>query len=273
MIFESPGVILFQLGPITVRFYAVAIVLGFFVALTLSMRRAKQWELDTEELFNTGYWGFAGGIVGARLYYVALNLKAFLAQPWLIPAIWTGGMSIHGGILGGILAGFIYCKIRKIPFLNFADVLISTLPLAQAIGRWGNFFNSEAFGKPVSGDFPLKLFIPQERRPWEFKDQMYFQPTFLYESIFDLLLFFILYYGLAERFRKFPGVLACLYIAGYSIGRLIIEPMRTDSLLAFGIPAAILTSSVLLIFSLALSALLFKVGSSKLKSKVIDSAQ
>jgi len=120
------------------------------------------------------------------------------------------------------------------------------MPLAQAIGRWGNFFNSEAFGKPVGSDFPLKLFIPEESRPFQFRDQLYFQPTFLYESIYDLLLFFVLYFGIAERVKKYPGLLSCIYIAGYSIGRLIIEPMRTDSLLAFGMPAAILTSSIML---------------------------
>jgi len=242
----SPGAILFKIGPVTVRWYGLMFVLGFFSAAALAMRLGKKWQMDTEELLNTAFWAFGGGVVGARAYFVLLNYKHFLEEPAQAFMIWTGGLSIHGGLLGGILAGFIYCKVRKLPFLRTTDLLLAAMPLAQAIGRWGNFFNSEAFGKPVGSDFPLKLFIPEESRPFQFRDQLYFQPTFLYESIYDLLLFFVLYFGIAERVKKYPGLLSCIYIAGYSIGRLIIEPMRTDSLLAFGMPAAILTSSIML---------------------------
>jgi phosphatidylglycerol:prolipoprotein diacylglycerol transferase len=251
--FESPGAIIFKLGPVTVRWYGLMFVLGFFSAAAMAMRLGKKWEMDTEELLNTAFWGFGGGVVGARLYFVLLNYKHFLEEPLQAFMIWTGGLSIHGGILGGILAGFIYCKVRKLPFLKTADLLLGSIPLAQAIGRWGNFFNSEAFGKPVSSDFPLRLFIPEANRPLEFRDQLYFHPTFLYEAVYDVLLFCILYFGLAERVKNYPGLLSCLYIAGYSIGRLIIEPMRTDSLYAFGMPAAILTSSILLGLSLVLA--------------------
>lgn len=256
MIFESPGAILFKLGPITVRWYGLMFVLGFFAASAMVLRLGKKWNLDTEELLNTAFWGFGGGVIGARLYYVLLNWKHFLSEPLAALMIWTGGLSIHGGLLGGIVAGLGYCKFKKLPLLVTADLILSAMPLAQAIGRWGNFFNSEAFGRPVGDDFPLKLFIPQESRPWEFKEQKYFQPTFLYESVYDLLLFCLLYFGLAERLRRYPGVLACLYIIGYSIGRLIIEPMRTDSLLAFGIPAAIVTSTILLVIAVILVAVL-----------------
>jgi len=231
-------------------------VVGFFAAAAMAMRLGQKWNIDTEELLNTAFWCFGGGVIGARLYFVLLNYKHFLSDPIAALMIWTGGLSIHGGLIGGILAGVVYCRLKKLPVLVTADLILSAMPLAQAIGRWGNFFNSEAFGRPVGSDFPLKLYIPQESRPWEFKDQQYFQPTFLYESVYDVLLFCLLYFGLAERLRKYPGLLACLYIGGYSIGRLIIEPMRTDSLLAFGIPAAILTSTILLIASTILAAFL-----------------
>ena len=250
---ESPGAILFKIGPVTVRWYGLMFVLGFFSAAALAMRLGKKWQMDTEELLNTAFWAFGGGVVGARAYFVLLNYKHFLEEPAQAFMIWTGGLSIHGGLLGGILAGFIYCKVRKLPFLRTTDLLLAAMPLAQSIGRWGNFFNSEAFGKPVGSDFPLKLFIPEESRPFQFRDQLYFQPTFLYESIYDLLLFFVLYFGIAERVKRYPGLLSCIYIAGYSIGRLIIEPMRTDSLLAFGMPAAILTSSIMLGLSIILA--------------------
>lgn len=270
MTFESPGAILFQLGPITVRWYGLMFVLAFFVGSALAMRLGKKWGLDTEELLNTAFCGFGGGVVGARLYYVLLNFPRFLSEPLQALMIWTGGLSIHGGLIGGPLAGFLYCKWKKLPFLKTADVSLAAMPLSQAIGRWGNFFNSEAFGKPVGNDFPLKLLIPRESRPLQFSDQMYFQPTFLYESVYDLLLFFVLYFGLAERVRKYPGLLACLYFAGYSIGRLIIEPMRTDSLLAFGIPAAILTSSILLVVSLILAVVVIKLSA---KKNAVESTQ
>ncbi len=238
-------------------------MLGFFAASAMAMRLGKKWNLDTEELLNTAFWVFGGGVVGARLYFVLLNYKHFLSEPLQSLMIWTGGLSIHGGLIGGTLAGFIYCKFRKLSFLQTSDLLFATLPLAQSIGRWGNFFNSEAFGRPVGNDFPLKLLIPQESRPFEFKNQMYFQPTFLYESIYDLLLFLLLYFVLAERVKKYPGLLACIYIAGYSVGRLIIEPMRTDSLLAFGIPAAILTSSIMLAVALIMAAIVLNTERNK----------
>ncbi len=250
---ESPGAILFKIGPVTVRWYGLMFVIGFFSAAALAMRLGKKWEMDTEEMLNTAFWGFGGGVLGARIYYVLLEYKRFLQDPIQAFMIWTGGLSIHGGLLGGILAGYIYCKVRKLPFLRTADLMLASLPLAQAIGRWGNFFNSEAFGRPVNSDFPLKLYIPPESRPLEFHEQQYFHPTFLYESIYDLLLFSVLYFGLAERVKNYPGLLSCIYLAGYSIGRLIIEPMRSDSLLAFGIPAAILTSSIMLGISFILA--------------------
>ncbi len=231
-------------------------VIGFFAASAMAMRLGKKWNLDTEELLNTAFWCFGGGVAGARLYFVLLNYQRYMQEPLQALMIWTGGLSIHGGLLGGILTGFIYTKVRKLPFLKFADLMLGCTPLAQSIGRWGNFFNSEAFGKPVGNDFPLKLFIPPESRPQVFRDQSYFQPTFLYESVFDLLLFCALYFVLANRLRKYPGMVACLSMAGYSVGRLIIEPMRTDSLMAFGMPAAILTSSILLVVSLILAAVL-----------------
>ncbi|HEY9784713.1 MAG TPA: prolipoprotein diacylglyceryl transferase family protein, partial [Candidatus Obscuribacterales bacterium] len=126
------------------------------------------------------------------------------------------------------------------------DLLGSSMPLAQSIGRWGNFFNSEAFGKPVSESFPLRLYIPPENRPSTFSTADFFHPTFLYESVWDLLLFVICYFALADRLRNYPGVTFCLYIGGYSIGRLLIEPLRTDSLMAFGIPAPMLASALML---------------------------
>lgn len=251
---ESPGAIIFKIGPVTIRWYGLMFVVGFFAAAAMVMRLGKKWDMDTEELLNTAFWGFGGGVVGARLYFVLLNYKHFLEEPLQAFMIWTGGLSIHGGLIGGALAGLIYCKVRKLPFLRTADLMLAALPLAQSIGRWGNFFNSEAFGRPVGSDFPLRLFIPEANRPFEFRDQIYFHPTFLYESIYDLALFFVLYFGLAERLKNYPGLLACFYVAGYSIGRLIIEPMRTDSLMAFGMPAAILTSTIMLLLSFVFAA-------------------
>ncbi|MBC7999987.1 MAG: prolipoprotein diacylglyceryl transferase [Leptolyngbya sp.] len=262
--FQSPGAILFQLGPVTVRWYGVMFAIGFLLASALGMRLARKFGLDTEKVLNTAFCAFGGGVVGARLYYVLLNLQTFSLEPLKAFAIWTGGLSIHGGIIGGFLAGAIYCKLAKISILKTADVLFTVLPLAQSIGRWGNFFNSEAFGTPVDESFPLKLFIPPERRPPDFMNNSYFHPTFLYESAYDFLLFLILHFVLADKLRNYPGVISFLYIAGYSIGRLLIEPMRTDSLLAFGIPAAILTSAISLVVSLLI--ILFLVLSSKRKA-------
>ncbi len=244
MVFQSPGPILCQLGPLTVRWYGVMIALGFMLAVAMAVRRTRARGLDSDKIINLALICFVAGVLGARLYYAALNLSYFLIHPADILATWKGGLSIHGGLIGGTIAGIYYLHREKLPILTYCDILFASIPLAQAIGRWGNFFNSEAFGHPVADNFLLKLFIPQDCRPMAFRTYSYFHPTFLYESVWNFGLFFILYFYASKKLINYPGAVSCLYLAGYSLGRMIIEPMRVDSIANYmNIPVPLLVSA------------------------------
>jgi len=246
MIFSSPTItgILFQLGPLTVRYYGLMIALGALAAISCATAMASKRGLDDQKLVNCALSSFIGAIVGARLYYVALSWSNYANNLADIMATWHGGMSLHGGIIGAFIGCLIYCKVSKTKFWPFCDVITTSVPLAQSIGRWGNFFNSEAFGKPVGDDFPLKLFIPPDRRPLQFHAFNYFHPTFLYEAVWDLGLFLLLYFVLANILKKYDGMAFFVYISIYSVGRLLIEPIRSDSIMAGTIPFPIIASVV-----------------------------
>ena len=256
MIFQSPGAIVVKLGALTIRWYGVLIALGFLLATAMAHKLAARWGLDHEKVTNGALISFLGGIVGGRLYFVALGWQYFVAHPWEIFATWNGGMSIHGGIIGGFLTGAIYCYFAKLPILRCMDLGGVVTPLAQAVGRWGNFFNSEAFGRPVSDDFPLKLFIPRDCRPMVYANHEYFHPTFLYESIWDLVLFLFLYFSASKKLVKYPGLTFLAYLSIYSIGRLLIEPLRVDSIMAGTWAVPIVASAVSLALSIIFSGVL-----------------
>lgn len=248
---QSPGPMFFEWGPIHIRWYAIMIACGFFAALFAIEKLATRFDIDKDKLVNGALISFIGGIIGARLYFVALNLNTYLRRPEDILAMWQGGLSIHGGILGGLAAGLVYTRIAKLPFARSCDIFGVALPLGQAIGRWGNFFNSEAFGSPVPDSFFLKLKIPAESRPLELQGHQYFHPAFLYESLWDLLLFGLLYFYVADRLKKYPGATFMVYLGGYSIGRLLIEPLRTDSIMFGTLPAPIVVSAISLVLAVA----------------------
>lgn len=242
MIFQSPGPFFIKLGFISIRWYGILIALGFVAAAFMIHRLAKKWGMDTEKVINLALISFMGGVLGGRLYFVALNWSSFWQQPWEILAMWHGGMSIHGGIIGGFATAAIYSYFSKLPIVRSFDLGACVTPLAQSIGRWGNFFNSEAYGRPVPDDFPVKLFIPREYRDIQYFNHDYFHPTFLYESIWNLAVFLFLYFFAAKRLNKFRGLLFLLYIDLYSLGRLMIEPIRVDSIMAGSVPVPIIAS-------------------------------
>jgi phosphatidylglycerol:prolipoprotein diacylglycerol transferase len=261
MLFQSPGPIIFKFGFVTIRWYGMMIALGFLVALMAARKLAARNGMDSERFVNLALWSFLVGVLGARLYYVSLNLSHFIGNPAEILATWNGGLSIHGGIIGGILASCVYLKREKLSIPRYLDVLACVVPLAQAIGRWGNFFNSEAFGLPVGDDFPLRLFIPPESRPMMYHNSKFFHPTFLYESVYDLLLFAFLYFFAYKRLSKYPGLILCIYIAGYSLGRIVIEQIRIDAVASYhGMPVPLLVSAAMLGVALCAMLSVYKRG-------------
>src|SRR4028119_5672 len=231
--FTSPGPILIELGPLTIRWYGLLIASAVLIGVSLSQYLAKRRNVDPNLLGDLAIWLVIAAIPSARLYYVLFEWKQYSQHPDQIIAIWNGGIAIHGAILGGTLAAIIFARIQKISVWQLADLVAPSLILGQAIGRWGNFFNSEAFGDPTN--LPWKLFIPCDRRPQIYANFDYFHPTFLYESLWNLMVFGLLltlfFRGLKGKPHLKVGTLFLIYLVAYSLGRLWIEGLRTDSLM------------------------------------------
>lgn len=231
--FASPGPILVQLGPIAIRWYGLLIASAVLIGVTLSQYLAKRRNVDPNLVGDLAICLVIAAIPCARLYYVLFEWEQYAQNPLQAFAIWKGGIAIHGAILGGIVAAIIFARIQKISVWLLADLVVPSLILGQAIGRWGNFFNSEAFGRPT--DLPWKLYIPPQQRPLEFINYDYFHPTFLYESLWNLMVFAILMTLFFRDLKRKPhlkvGTLALVYMVAYSLGRFWIEGLRTDSLM------------------------------------------
>jgi phosphatidylglycerol:prolipoprotein diacylglycerol transferase len=242
--FQSPGPIIFEAGPLTLRWYGLLIASAVLIGVTLSQYLAKFRNLNPDLIGDLAVWLVIAAIPCARLYYVAFEWEQYADDPASIFAIWRGGIAIHGAILGGIVAATIFARLNKVSIWQLADVVAPSLILGQAIGRWGNFFNAEAFGTPT--DLPWKLYIPPTRRPPQYLNFEYFHPTFLYESLWNVLVFAILlslfFWGVRNRRKLKPGTIALVYLIGYSSGRVWIEGLRIDSLMLGGIRIAQLFS-------------------------------
>jgi phosphatidylglycerol:prolipoprotein diacylglycerol transferase len=242
--FASPGAIVFQFGPLAVRWYGLLIATGVMLGTSLAHREAIRRGQDPDKLLNLIIVTVLSALVGARLYYVLFNLDYYAAQPQKIFAIWEGGLAIHGGLIAGALATLVYCRSAGLSMVVTTDIMVPGVAIGQAIGRWGNFFNQEAFGVPT--DLPWKLYIDPYHRPPQLKGFEYFHPTFLYESLWNLLVFCVLWFGLRKRLEKKPGALTLWYLGLYSLGRFFVEGLRIDSLMLGSLRVAQLVSLLLM---------------------------
>ena len=232
--FQSPGPIIFELGPIALRWYGLLIATAVLLGVTLSQYLAKKRRVNPDLLGDLAIWLVIGAIPCARIYYVAFQWQQYIQRPWWhMLAVWEGGIAIHGAIIGGTVATIIFARVNRISLWQLLDLVAPSLILGQAIGRWGNFFNSEAFGKPTN--LPWKLFIAPQYRPFELINNEFFHPTFFYESLWNLgifaLLLWLFFWGLKRANRLKTGTLTAIYLIGYSLGRVWIEWLRTDSLM------------------------------------------
>ncbi|MGC8902910.1 MAG: prolipoprotein diacylglyceryl transferase [Fervidobacterium sp.] len=235
---------IFKVGKFQLRWYSVCIASGVFLAYILARRRLSKYPIKPEDLDEGLFWGIIAGILGARIYYVVFNWNYYSKYPSEIYKIWHGGLAIHGGIFGALLMIFIYSKVKKyFKFVHATDLFTSVLPLAQAIGRWGNFFNYEAYGRPTT--LPWGMFVPPERRMPGYDIERFFHPTFLYESLWDLAIFVFLYFFVEKRKREY-GETTALYMILYSVGRFWIESLRLDSLMTGQLRAAQIVSVILI---------------------------
>jgi len=238
--FTSPGPELLQLGPFVLRWYGLLIALAVLIGLNLSSWLAKQRQLEQGLISDLLPILVLSAVIGARIYYVAFEWRNYATAPLKALAIWEGGIAIHGALIAGTLAVIGFCRWRRQSFWTVLDVLVPSVALGQAIGRWGNFFNSEAFGVPT--DLPWKLMIQNVPLTVQrlFPDAQFFHPTFLYESSWNLgvfaLLIVLFLQGRKGAIKLPTGTLSCVYLLTYSLGRLWIEGLRIDPLCLGGVP-------------------------------------
>ncbi len=247
----SPGAEIIKIGLYSIRWYGFLISLSVLLGLYISKKLANFRGIDPNYVSMVLPTLIINSIIGARIYYVLFELRQFtgynfftniklLNLTFQFPsflAVWEGGIAIHGALIGGSLSIFFFCRSKKISFKTFLDIIVPSVILGQAIGRWGNYFNNEAFGIPTN--LPWKLFIPLINRPFEFEESTFFHPTFLYESIWNFLIFIVLIYIFYRQSKSkliIPGIITCTYIITYSFGRFWIEGLRIDSLCLGSIP-------------------------------------
>ena len=247
--FQSPGDVAFNFFGYPVYYYGIILASAIFVGIYCAYLLYKKYyeASKAQNIIDFSPLIIIIGILGARFYYCLVNFSYYTAHPFEIFYIRQGGLSVHGMIIVGICGLWWLSKKYKMSFLQLIDSFLCGTALAQSIGRWGNFFNSEAFGAPTN--LPWKLFIPISHRPTEFINYEFFHPTFLYESILDILIF-VLLLVLFKRLSKTPGLIACIYLILYSFARILVESCRVDSVLNIaGIPIAQIMSLAIIIFA------------------------
>lgn len=245
-----PSSVLFTVGGFPIRWYAVlmaaAVAAAWFVA-----RRTTRDRLSTDQLADLGFWVVLFGFIGARLYHVLNEPAYYWAHPLEIAAVWNGGLAIHGAFLGGALAAWVWARRRNVALLWILDRIAPGVALGQAIGRWGNYFNQELFGHPTA--LPWGIPIDPNQRPPGFERFEYFHPTFLYESLGDLLLFSALWYLGRRWAKRRDGALTLVFLAGTAAVRLATEFLRIDRVpILFGVRLPLLASGAILLSALVL---------------------
>ena len=217
----NPGRVL-ELGPLTIHYYGAIIALGLLLGMLYSCKRGKLFGLKENDILDGFLWVTPLAIVCARIYYVAFSWADYKDNPISVFYIWEGGIAIYGGVLGAVLGMWILCRVKKLKFTAVLDLILTAFLIGQAIGRWGNFMNREAFGAATDAFSRMGLFNTKTNA-WE-----YYHPTFLYESLWNAAGFLLLHF-LAKK-RKYDGQMALGYAAWYGLGRSIIEGLRVDSL-------------------------------------------
>ncbi|MCB6218693.1 prolipoprotein diacylglyceryl transferase [Bacillus paralicheniformis] len=250
---EPLNPIAFHLGPIAVHWYGIIIGLGALLGLWLAVREGERRGLHKDTFVDLVLFAIPIAILCARAYYVIFQWGYYSEHPDQIIQIWNGGLAIHGGLIGAVLTGIIYAKVKGLSFWKLADIAAPSILLGQAIGRWGNFMNQEAHGEAVSRAFLENLHLPDFIINQMYIDGQYYQPTFLYESLWSFTGIVVLL--LLRKANLKRGELFLIYVIWYSMGRYYIEGLRTDSLmLTANLRIAQVISIVLILSAAALIA-------------------
>lgn len=238
--------IAFSIFGLDIRWYGILIASGMVLGALLALAESRRVGFNENYILDIILVSVPSAIVGARLYYVIFEWNNYKNNLLEIFALRQGGLAIHGGVIAAVIAAAIYTTVRRVDFLKAADICAPSIILGQAIGRWGNFFNQEAYGGPVSREFISRF--PEFIQRQMFIEGAYHHPTFLYEFLWNIIVFTILI--LYRRKNKVDGIVFFMYIALYSVGRFFIEGMRTDSLMMGNLRTAQVISVILILGSL-----------------------
>lgn len=239
-----------EFGPFTIYWYGIIIATGAVLGLWLAVKETERLGLEKDLLVDFIVYAIPVAIVSARIYYVAFEWESYVNGPfWRLFAVWEGGIAIHGAIIGGALTAIVFSRVKKISFWQLADILAPSLILGQAIGRWGNFMNQEAHGGQLLDSSFIYDILPEFIINQMTINGVTYHPTFLYESVWNIIIFVLLL--LLRRSNPLRGEVFLTYLMGYSIGRFFIESMRTDSLYVVGnLRTAQLVSILLIVGSI-----------------------
>ena len=211
-----------SLGPLNIHLYGLVIALGLVLAVIYASRRSKEFGVKEDDLLDGVLWVTPFAILCARAYYCVFSWEQYAADPISVLYIWNGGLAIYGGVIGAVLGVIVFCKIKKLKISTILDMVLIGFLIGQSIGRWGNFFNREAFGAETDSFFRMGLLNEKTGIT------TYYHPTFLYESLWNAAGFLLLHF--ISKKRKYDGQVALCYAAWYGLGRCIIEGLRVDSL-------------------------------------------
>ncbi|MGM8112964.1 prolipoprotein diacylglyceryl transferase [Listeria monocytogenes] len=239
-----------QIGSISVKWYGVIIASAVVIALLLALSEANKRKMDKEIIVDLLIWAIPISIISARIYYVIFEWDFYKNNLGEIVKIWHGGIAIYGALIGAVLTAIIFSRIKKISFWQLTDVVAPSLIIAQAIGRWGNFMNQEAHGAETTRSFLESLHLPDFIINQMYIDGAYYQPTFLYESLWNVLGFIVLLIIRRTKIRR--GELFLGYVIWYSFGRFFIEGMRTDSLMWGDFRVSQVLSLLLIVLSIGI---------------------
>ena len=240
-----------DLGFIQIYWYSLTMLFGVLFGALVAFLEVRRQKMNLIDFENMAFYAILSGFLGARIYYVLFNLDYYLKYPGEIIAVWNGGLAIHGAIIGSCIAILLYCKKKKMPFLKILDICVPGLLLGQIIGRWGNFFNGEAHGGVVTRAFLEKLHLPNFIIDGMNINGVYYHPTFLYESMLNLVCFIVLI--ILRRNKKIKtGMFVGIYMVWYGVVRFFVEGLRTDSLMLGSLRMAQVISIVMVVLGIGI---------------------
>ncbi len=251
--------VMLEIFGLEIKWYSFLILVGIIIGIILLEKEAKKFKIPKDDIFNMCFYAIIVGIIGARIYYVLFNISYYRYNILEIFAIWNGGLAIHGGIIAGVITIYLYAKKKGYNLLRLLDLAAPSLILAQGLGRWGNFFNSEAHGFATTYTKLQELLVPEFIIKGMNIGGVYYLSTFYFEFIWCLIGFIILIIIRRLKYTKI-GTTTCLYLMWYSFGRFFIEAWRTDSLMLGGFKVAQIISVVLFLSALIYIIYLHKKG-------------